>query len=224
MKTRDERLLRADDRLGFRKKWGRILLEDQVLRVFFTVLRGGICGSVVRVFSPVHGSIDQSKDRLTWVRNSIYFNDNDDYLVVASSFTTMLLGIGSNVGVYFKQRTSTMLTSTVKAAQKRTRANLLKEGRPISCVSGGDEGKWMLGCVQKIRRRLGMKWGLSRQSIDLQLKPHVKYGKIEYSQPSVRGDFWALSVDILVFASPTGYMLTSSGFPLLNWGIFYKFL
>ena len=38
-----------------------------------------------------------------------------------------------------------------------------------------------------------------------------------------RGDFRASSVEILVFASPTGYMLTSSGFPLLNWGIFYKF-
>ena len=33
-------------------------------------------------------------------------------------------------------------------------------------------------------------------------------------------DFWALSVEILVFTSPTGYMLTSSSFLLLNWGIF----
>ena len=24
-----------------------------------------------------------------------------------------------------------------------------------------------------------------------------------------------------MFASPTGYVLTSSGFPLLNWGMFY---
>ena len=29
---------------------------------------------------------------------------------------------------------------------------------------------------------------------------------------SDRGDFWAYPVEILVFASPTGYMLTSSGF------------
>ena len=43
-------------------------------------------------------------------------------------------------------------------------------------------------------------------------------------QSSDRGDFWALLVQILVFASPTGYMLTYSGSPLLNWGIFYKFL
>jgi hypothetical protein len=31
---------------------------------------------------------------------------------------------------------------------------------------------------------------------------------------SDRGDFRAYSVEILVFASSTGYMLTSSGFPL----------
>ena len=37
------------------------------------------------------------------------------------------------------------------------------------------------------------------------------------------GDFWTLRVEIRVFPSPTGYMLTSSGFPLLNWGIFYIF-
>ena len=32
------------------------------------------------------------------------------------------------------------------------------------------------------------------------------------------------SVEILVFASPIGYMLTSFGFLLLNCGLFYKFL
>ena len=41
---------------------------------------------------------------------------------------------------------------------------------------------------------------------------------------SGRGDFWAQSIEILVFASPTGYILISSGFPLLNWGVFYRFL
>ena len=135
--------------------------------------------------SQLNGNPLLSKDRLTRVRNSIYFNNNDDYLTATSSSTTMLLGLGSDVGVYFKQRTSTMLTSAVKVAQKRTRANLLKEGRPISCVSGGDEGKWMLGRVQKIRRRSGTKWGLSRQPIDLHNKPHVKYGKKGYSQPTL---------------------------------------
>jgi hypothetical protein len=40
--------------------------------------------------------------------------------------------------------------------------------------------------------------------------------------PSVIGEI--LSVEILVFASPTGYMLTSFGFSLLIRGIFHKFL
>jgi hypothetical protein len=41
---------------------------------------------------------------------------------------------------------------------------------------------------------------------------------------SDQGDLWAYSVEIQVFATPIGSMLTSFGFPLLNWGIFYKFL
>jgi hypothetical protein len=44
------------------------------------------------------------------------------------------------------------------------------------------------------------------------------------TQHSDRGDFLAKPVEILVFASPSGYMLTSSNFPLLNWGIFDKVL
>ena len=38
------------------------------------------------------------------------------------------------------------------------------------------------------------------------------------------GDFWAQFVEILVFASPTSYMLTSFAFALLDWGIFHRFL
>jgi hypothetical protein len=43
--------------------------------------------------------------------------------------------------------------------------------------------------------------------------------------PQWSGRFLDTIDRVLVFASPTGYMLTSSSFPLLNWGIFlYKFL
>ena len=38
---------------------------------------------------------------------------------------------------------------------------------------------------------------------------------------SDRGDFWVEPVDILVFACPTGYMLTSNNFLLLNWGVYF---
>ena len=40
---------------------------------------------------------------------------------------------------------------------------------------------------------------------------------IKVHETSDRGGFWAEPVEILVFASPTGQVLTSSGFPLLNW-------
>ena len=41
---------------------------------------------------------------------------------------------------------------------------------------------------------------------------------------SVHEDFWTWSVEILVFPSPTCYMLTSFDFSSLVWDIFYKFL
>ena len=61
------------------------------------------------------------------------------------------------------------------------------------------------------------------------IRPHIVKEKPARCQhvtgwTSDREDFWAQAVEILVFASPTGSMLTSSGFPSLNWGIFYKFL
>ena len=44
-------------------------------------------------------------------------------------------------------------------------------------------------------------------------------------QSSVRGDFWAWSVEIsLVFPRPTGYMLKTFGFSLSHWGMFSKSL
>ena len=53
------------------------------------------------------------------------------------------------------------------------------------------------------------------------LKTHAADCALE-SRTSDWGDFWASLVEILVFPSPTGYMLTSSGFPSLNWCILYK--
>ena len=47
---------------------------------------------------------------------------------------------------------------------------------------------------------------------------------LEGTNAVIRENFWAQPVEILVFASQTGDMFTSSGFPLLDWGIFYNFL
>ena len=49
-------------------------------------------------------------------------------------------------------------------------------------------------------------------------------GYIEQWPPMIWEIFGHKPVEILVFASPTDYKLTSSGFALPNWGIFYKFL
>ena len=37
------------------------------------------------------------------------------------------------------------------------------------------------------------------------------------------GNFWAYSVEILVFANSTSYMFISLGFPLSNWGKSFYF-
>ena len=48
---------------------------------------------------------------------------------------------------------------------------------------------------------------------------HGNYTNTHVGFSCDREDFWASPVKILVFASPTGDMLTSSSSPLLNWGI-----
>jgi len=67
-----------------------------------------------------------SKDRLTRVRNSIYFNNSDDYITASSSTETMLLVLGMDCGVYFMQRTTTTMSSSVKTAARRTRGRSSK--------------------------------------------------------------------------------------------------
>jgi hypothetical protein len=52
----------------------------------------------------LNGNPFLSKDKLTRIRNSIYFNNADDYLSVASSTSTCLLGLGSHCGVHFSGR------------------------------------------------------------------------------------------------------------------------
>ena len=46
----------------------------------------------------------------------------------------------------------------------------------------------------------------------------------EYSDKvNLQGDFRTQSIKFLMFPSPAGYMLSHLGFPLLHWGVFYKF-
>jgi hypothetical protein len=56
--------------------------------------------------SQLNGNPFLSKDRLACVKNSIYFNNSEDYLRAANCANTQLLGLGSDCAVFFVQRTT----------------------------------------------------------------------------------------------------------------------
>jgi len=116
----------------------------------------------------LNGNPFLSKDRLTRVKKSLYFNNSEDYLNAAQCSNTCFVGIGSDVGVYFVQRSTISRPSTVTTAKKRGRSRLGKSGRPASTLQGVDEGTWWIGRIQKMRRRAGgNSWGSLKQPVDL---------------------------------------------------------
>lgn len=58
------------------------------------------------------------------MKKLVYFNYSNDYVMVASSSSTCMIGLGSNCEVYFVQWWSTLKTSIAKAAGKRTRVRV----------------------------------------------------------------------------------------------------
>jgi hypothetical protein len=132
--------------------------------------------------SELNGNPSLSKDRLTRVRNSIYFNNAEDYFSAASSNSTMLLGLGSDCGVFFLQSANLNTTSVVKAAKRKRCCG--KKGSPSNISTRGDSGTWWVGRVQKIRKRVETKWGICRSPVDLLNKP-VGSGKNVASNPIV---------------------------------------
>lgn len=51
--------------------------------------------------SQLNGNPFLSKDRVTRVKHSMYFDNHENYATAAACSSTCLLGIGSNCGVYF---------------------------------------------------------------------------------------------------------------------------
>ena len=158
--------------------------------------------------SQLNGNPFLSKDRLTRVKNSIFFNNSDDYVTATSSSTSMLLGLGSDCGVYFVQRSTTRLSSTVKSVVRRKRRRPGKEtpkrGRPqkdaspTNILEGVDEGRWWIGRVQKIRRKVGNSWMKLTQPIDLQNRHEV---------PRKRGnDYGTIEVMLTWFSKHPGHL------------------
>jgi hypothetical protein len=113
----------------------------------------------------LNGNPFLSKDRLTRIRNSIYFNNSEDYLSAATSNSTCLLGLGSDCGVFFVESQSRTVGSAAKAAKSCSHMGRL--GGPSSIPVAASSGTWWLGRVQKMRRKVGSRWGISRQPVDL---------------------------------------------------------
>ena len=105
------------------------------------------------------------------MKHSIYFNNSDDYIVASLSMETILLGLGIDCGVYFMQRNTTTISSLVKTAVRRTRGRPSKKLQPtcvVNRLNGVYQGMWCIGQVQKMRRKVGTRWGNCCQPIDLQ--------------------------------------------------------
>jgi hypothetical protein len=125
-----------------------------------------------------------SKDMLTRVHNSIFFNNSNDYVAAANSESSCLLGLGSDCAIYFVQRNTTRMIFAAKASMKRSRGWASRSGRPTNVLEGVDEGTWWLGRVQKMWRKVGMKWGVCRQPIDLYNRPPSLRQKIDNLGPN----------------------------------------
>ena len=54
--------------------------------------------------SELNGNLFLSKDRLTRIKNSVYFNNAEDYLSATNSTTTAFLGLGTDYGCYLCNR------------------------------------------------------------------------------------------------------------------------
>ena len=98
----------------------------------------------------------------------MYFNNNDAYVTATESSNSCLVGIGSDVGIYFVQNSTVTRPSTVSAAKKRDRCKASKAGSPTTVLKGVDKGTWWIGRIQKMRRRAGgTSWGSLKQPVDI---------------------------------------------------------
>ena len=131
----------------------------------------------------LNGNLFLLKDRLTRIKNSMYFNNVEDYLSTANSSTTVLLGLGMDCGVLFMQSRNLGQSSNVRAAQKRNCC-----GAPVGCpttmTAGVDINTWWLGRVQKMHKKVGKTWGLCRNQIDLMA--YTSAGKKVNSSPLIQ--------------------------------------
>ncbi len=127
----------------------------------------------------LNGNETLSKDRLSRVRASLHFNNSENYIQASSSSHVDLLNIGSDCGVFFVQNTNIRLSSTVKATRQRNKGKRISLGEVGSITKGVDKGSWWIGRVERFRKKVNGKWGLSRDPIDLHNRPTTSDGCVQ---------------------------------------------
>ena len=90
--------------------------------------------------SELNGNPFLSKDHLTWIRNSVYFNNVEDYLNAANLSSSCLLGLGSDCEVYFVQKSSLNTTSAIQTVCKRSKNSSSWLRDPTNVFAGTDYG------------------------------------------------------------------------------------
>ena len=104
------------------------------------------CNYKSTLVSQSNGNPYLSKDRLTRMKNSIYFNNSNDYMAAVESTTSMLMGLGSDVVVYFTDLRNNGNSVPMRGAALRKQ----KRGRAANTTSGAANGICCIGRVQKI--------------------------------------------------------------------------
>jgi hypothetical protein len=83
-----------------------------------------------------------SKNRLTRVRNSIYFNNSDEYLRAANSADTCMLGLGCDYTVYMVQRSTTRKSNVSKAVGRKGKEKSCGSVQEKNILEGVDKRTW----------------------------------------------------------------------------------
>jgi len=171
----------------------RVAMDDMYADLVYGVekpnVRPTVCmeGRVVYKSTMVSQLVENpglSKDKLTRVKQSVYFNNLVDKPCAREGIPTMFITVGSDCGVYFLEappapRETRATEAIAKALKGRGRGKGKKvvnpkrpRGSAVHVLSTkNDSYVWWIGRVQSIQRKYGNKVSRSREAVDLLDKP-----------------------------------------------------
>ncbi|CAM6104175.1 unnamed protein product [Calypogeia fissa] len=167
-----------------------------------TVIYQGVKMYKSTVVNQCNNTPGLSKDRLTRVKEGLYFNNLVDKPKLRADCPTMFIQVGTDCGVYFvedippvpKTRRVVAIAEQLKGKGKGKKGPLAKKprGNPAavdSCNTRGVKYSFYIGRVQSIQRKYGSKVGRSRECIDLLDRPSDEAGcKIKFNWFIAQGE------------------------------------